>query len=163
NSAIDTGNDAVATIDNAITQINAISGSWQSVLQDTLRKLTSDAQSTVRNEIQTLLQNSIAAAQVGAMCTVDFVGHRVVTALEAIKNQLLVRPAPAATPLVCSSAPSAIEFAAWQQNRIPVVTLTGFDLTVPLRVTHVQTEGSAVVANVLAEVSPYQATINLGA
>lgn len=159
---VNTGNAAVAAIDGAIEQITAISGSWQSVLQDTIGKLTSDAQSTVRNEIQTLLQNSIAAVQVGAMCTVDFVGQRVVTALEAIKNKLLGKPAPPPSPLICSSAPSAIEFAAWQQNRVPVVTLTGFDLNVPLQVTHVQTTGRSVVSSALARVSPYQATINLG-
>jgi len=64
---------------------------------------------------------------------------------------------------VCSSAPLAVEFEAWQQSRVGVVTLTGYDLKVPLRVELVQTTGTAVVPNVVASVSPYQATLNLGA
>lgn len=162
NPPVNTANDAVAAVQDAIDKISAQSSSWQSVLQSTLQKLTSDAQSSVRVELQTLLDNSIAAVQVGVMCTTDFVGRRVVSALEAIKAELLGKTPPTPSPFVCSSAPLAVEFAAWQQNRVPIVTLTGFDLKVPLQVKLVQTTGTTVVPNVLAEVSPYQATINLG-
>lgn len=154
---------AVSTLDDAIQKITAVSGSWQTVLQNSLSKLTADAQSTVRNEVQTLLNNTIATVQVSAMCTVDFVGHRVVQSLQEIKAELLGKPAPSPQPVVCASSPVAVEFAAWQQNRVPVVTLTGYDLKVPLQVQLVQTTGATVVPNVLAEVSQYQATINLGA
>lgn len=154
---------AVATLDDAIQKITAASGSWQTVLQSSLSKLTADAQSTVRNEVQTLLNNTIATVQVSAMCTVDFVGHRVVQVLQEIKAELLGGSPPAPDPVVCSSSPIAVEFAAWQQNRVPVVTLTGYDLKAPLQVRLVQTTGSAVVPSVLASVSQYQATINLGA
>jgi hypothetical protein len=153
---------AVSTLDDAIQKITAASGSWQTVLQSSLSKLTADAQSTVRNEIQTLLNNTIATVQVSVMCTVDFVGHRVVQVLQEIKAELLGGPPPAPDPVVCSSSPIAVEFAAWQENRVPVVTLTGYDLKAPLQVKLVQTTGAAVVPNVLASVSPYQATINLG-
>jgi hypothetical protein len=154
---------AVLAIDSATEQITAASGSWQTVLQDTVKQLTADAQSTVRNEIQTLLDNSIAAVQVGVMCTTDFVGRRVLTVLQEIKAELLGRPAPTPVPFVCSSSPLAIEFDAWQQSRVPIVSLTGFDLKVPLQVSLVQTGGTTAVPNVLATVSPYQVTINLGA
>src|SRR5215468_9799142 len=86
---------AVSTLDDAIQKITAASGSWQSVLQSSLSKLTADAQSTVRNEVQTLLNNTIATVQVSAMCTVDFVGHRVIQALQEIKAELLGGPPPA--------------------------------------------------------------------
>jgi hypothetical protein len=160
---VDPLNSMVSAIDGAVAQITAASGSWQTVLQDTLKQLTADAQSTVRNEIQTLLSNSIAAVQVGVMCTTDFVGHRVVTVLQEIKAKLLGGSPPIAVPFVCSSSPLAVEFAAWQQSRVPVITLTGFDLKLPLTVHHVETTGTTVVPDVVAEVSPYQATINLGA
>jgi hypothetical protein len=160
---VNSTNAAVAAIDDATSKITAVSGSWQQVLQGTLTQLTGDAQSTVRNEIQTLLDNSIAAVQVGVQCTVDFVGRRVLQVLQEIKAELLGSTAPTPQPFVCSSAPTAVEFAAWQQNRVPTVTLTGFDLKVPLQVQLVQTTGTTTVPNVLAEISPYQASINLGA
>jgi hypothetical protein len=124
---VDPLNSLVSAIDGAVAQITAASGSWQTVLQDTLKQLTADAQSIVRNEIQTLLSNSIVAVQVGAMCTTDFVGHRVVTVLQEIKAKLLGGSPPIEVPFLCSSGPLAVEFAAWQQSRVPVITLTGFD------------------------------------
>jgi hypothetical protein len=163
NPVVDPLQNAVATLDDAISKISATSGSWQNVLQDTVGKLTSDAQSTVRNEVQTLLQNSVAAVQVGAMCTIDFIGHRVVQSLERIKASLLGQSPPPLSPFVCGSAPLAVEFDAWQQSRVPIVTLTGYDLKVPLGVRLVETTGTTDVPNVLASISTYQVTINLGA
>lgn len=160
---VDPINNAVATLDQAISRITAISDSWQTVLQDSLKQLTADAQSTVRIELQSLLDHATASAQVGAMCTADFVGRRVVSALEAIKAELLGRQAPTPSPFVCKSTPLAVEFEAWQQSRIPIVELTGFDLKTPLQVQLVQTTGTSMVPDVLANVSAYQATINLGA
>jgi hypothetical protein len=163
NPVVDPVKAAVSTLDDAIQKITAVSGSWQTVLQSSLTQLTADAQSTVRNEVQTLLNNTIATVQVSVMCTVDFLGHRVVQALQEIKAELLHSAPPAPDPVVCSSTPITVEFAAWQQNRVPQVTLTGYDLQAPMQVTLVQTTGSAVVPNVLAAASQYQATINLGA
>src|SRR5215468_2161147 len=94
---------AVSTLDDAIQKITAVSGSWQTVLQSSLTKLTADAQSTVRNEVQTLLNNTISTVQVSVMCTVDFLGHRVVQALQEIKAELLHTAPPPPDPVVCSS------------------------------------------------------------
>ena len=163
NPVVDPLNNAISTLDDAISKVTTVSGSWQTVLQDTVSKLTADAQSTVRNEVQTLLLNSVAAVQVGAMCTVDFIGHRVVQALQRIKAALLGQSPPPLAPFVCGSAPLAVEYEAWQQNRVPIITLTGFDLKVPLGVRLVETTQTKDVPNVLAEISTYQATINLGA
>src|SRR4051812_25168946 len=52
-------NNVADTIDKAIAQINAVSSSWQTVLKDTVGQITDGAQSTIRNEIQTLLDNSV--------------------------------------------------------------------------------------------------------
>ena len=54
----DVAGDTVATLDNAIDALDRNSASWQAVLQDTTAKLTSDAQSTVRNEVSDVLNLS---------------------------------------------------------------------------------------------------------
>jgi hypothetical protein len=159
---VNTAQSAIDQIDEAVAQLNNQSTSWQQVLQDLEGKLVGDAQSTIRTEVQTLLTNSIASVQVGAMCSVDFVGQRVKQALLALKAKLLGQTPPVPQPVICVASPLFVEFEAWQQRRIPVVTFTGFDLKAPLQVKLVETNRTVDATASLAGVSQYQATLNMG-
>src|SRR5215212_358221 len=47
------------TLDDAISTLDNASADWQRVLQDTVSKLTDDAQSTIRNEVTNVMNRGI--------------------------------------------------------------------------------------------------------
>ena len=85
----DIAGDTVATLDSAIDALDRNSSSWQTILQDTTNQLTTEAQSTVRNEISDLLNRSVAATGTELRCNADFIGARVRQALVRIRARLL--------------------------------------------------------------------------
>jgi hypothetical protein len=153
----------VALLDQATSDIGNNLSSWQTVLKDLESKLVGDAQSTVRNEVQTLLSSSIGVANAGLRCDIDFVGARVLQGLARIKARLLDQPPPPPRPATCEAAPSGVEFAAWQQGRVPKIDLFGYDLEAPLALFLVSSgDVSAEVSSSLSRISHYQVAINLG-
>jgi outer membrane murein-binding lipoprotein Lpp len=97
----DVAGDTVATLDNAIDALDRNSASWQAVLQDTTAKLTSDAQSTVRNEVSDVLNRSVAATGDELRCNVDFIGTRVRQALVRIRARLMHQASAAGSNRRC--------------------------------------------------------------
>ncbi len=155
--------DATLSIDNAVSQIQASSSSWQTALTQLEANLSKDAQTTLSNEVGTLIQGSIGVANAGIFCTVDFIGVRVIQALGRLKAELLGQAAPSdLSPATCEVAPAAIDFALYQENRIGTVNLYGYDLDAPMALKLVT---GAVTTDVTADItrpSHYQITINLG-
>ena len=105
----DTRTATVNALNDAIDSLNANSAAWQSVLQDTMNKLTDAAQATVRNEIANVASRSIAQAGVEFRCNADFVGDRVRQALVRIKAQFLGQSVPPVQPGFCQVVPIAVD------------------------------------------------------
>lgn len=156
-----TGN-TLATLDDAIDALDRNSASWQSVLQDTTSKLTSDAQSTVRNEVSDLLNRSVAATGGELRCNMDFVGARVRQALARIRARLMHQPVPAVEPALCQVTPAAVDMAL-DPGRRTKLEFFGYDFdTTPIKVTLHEGTRTRDVSSELDRLTHYHMTLNLG-
>jgi hypothetical protein len=155
---------ATDVLQDGIDKITGSLSSWQTVLQDIESKLVGDAQSTIRNEVSTLLQGSIAVANASVQCDVDFVGHRVVQALKRFQASLMHKPAPdVLEPSACTGVPSGVDYTAWQQGRVLKVDVYGYDFDAAgLTLVLVTGVSRTDVSSRLTKTSSYNLTVNLG-
>jgi hypothetical protein len=152
-------------LDDAIETLQRESSAWQGVLQNTMGKLTEDAQSTVRNEIANVLSRTVAQAGVQFRCDVDFVGRRVLQALVRIRAKVLGEQLPPVEPVLCDVVPLAVDRSLVPQ-RISQLEFYGydFDLTDTLRVVLLKTGGGeADVTGHLDRPTHYAMTLKFGA
>lgn len=159
----DLTNNTVAMIDDAIDEITHESESWQVTLQELEDKLTDEAQSTIRAEVQNLATRTIAAAGSEIRCNVDFLGTRVVQALQRIKAELLKKPIPERNPAICQVIPTAIDMNL-TPNRRNKVDISGYDFdNQPLKLYLISnTNEKTDVTYAINRVSHYHLVLNLG-
>jgi hypothetical protein len=162
-TAQDLTNNTVAMIDDAIDEITHESESWQATLQELSEKLTDEAQSTVRNEVENLANRTIAAAGSELRCNVDFLGARVIQALQRIKAELLKKPIPERNPAICQVVPSAIDMNL-TPNRRNKVDISGYDFdNQPIKLYLVTNDNQKVdVTYAINRLSHYHLVLNLG-
>jgi hypothetical protein len=151
-------------LDGGIARLDNNSAEWQSVLEDMQSKLTTDAQSTIRNEITQLIQRSVEAVSSNIKCIIDLVGTRVKENLLRIRAELLGVPAPAIEPFICTSIPSVVDMSlsAEQRNRVELYGFD-FDTTPAVQVALQNASGSVDVSQDLDRPTQYLMTLNLGA
>ena len=113
-------------LQDAIDSINQNSASWQQAILDAQAKLTNDAQSTIRNELNNVLQRGIAAAGSEFRCNTDFIAGRVKMELQRILAKLTGGSAPAVIAGTCNVVPLAID-KALVPDRLNNVTFYGYD------------------------------------
>ncbi|WP_375766861.1 hypothetical protein NR798_34965 [Archangium gephyra] len=128
----DTADTAVARtaaiLDEGLVGLQNNSADWQKVLRDTEAKLTSDTQSTIRNEVSNLLYRGIAATSAEVRCDADFVVSRMRLGLSRLKAELLGAPVPPLEPQLCSVIPLAVDRTLVAQGRLNHLALYGYDL-----------------------------------
>lgn len=117
---------AVNVLDDAIDALQNASADWQQVLQDAQRKLTEDAQSTIRNELANLASRSIAQAGVELRCDADFIRARVRQALQGLRAKLLGQAVPRVEPALCQVVPLGVD-RALVPDRLKQVEFYGYD------------------------------------
>jgi len=119
---------AADIIDSAIAQLTNQSDQWQTVLQGTIAKLTDETQKTIRNEVQNLLDRTVAVTISNFQCgIVDFLGNRVLEHLNAIKAQILHQTPPAITPHFCQPVPSTLDITLVRSGRPDHADFFGYD------------------------------------
>ena len=162
-TAQDLTNNTAALLDDAIDEISHQSESWQSTLQELSDKLTDEAQSTIRNEVQNLANRTIAAAGSEIRCNVDFLGARVVQALQRIKAELLKKPIPERNPAICQVIPSAIDMNL-TPNRRNKIDISGYDFdNQPLKLYLISNTNQKIdVTHAINRLSHYHLVLNLG-
>lgn len=159
----DVAGDTVASLNSAIDTLERNSSSWQSVLQDTTKQLTKDAQSTVRNEVSDLLNRSVAATGTELRCDADFIGARVRQALVRIRARLLNQPIPPVEPALCHVVPPAVDMAL-DPSRRNKLEFFGYDFdTTPIKVSLQDQSRTLDVSTSLDRPTHYHMTLNLGA
>ncbi len=162
NTTSDIAGDTVATLDDAIDALDRNSASWQAVLQDTTKKLTADAQSTIRNEISDLLNRSVAATGVEMRCDLDFIGTRVKQSLLRMRAHLLSEPEPPIEPALCHVVPAAIDMAL-DANRRNKIEIFGYDFdNTPIKVKLHDKSRTLDASKHLNRLTHYHMTLNLG-
>jgi hypothetical protein len=94
---------------DAIEMINSNSNAWQEAIKEAQTKLTSDTQSTIRNELNDVLQRGIAATGAEMRCNTDFIADRVKISLERILARIAGQELPRIIPGICDIVPLAID------------------------------------------------------
>jgi len=174
-SACEVLNETGADIQNAVVSTEVLvqdaidnmayeSQSWQSTLQQLSSQLTEDAQSTIRNEVNDLLQRGIAATGAELRCNADFIGDRARQGLERILAKLKGDTPPAINPAICTMTPLAVDMELVKANRLKKIEIYGYDLdqtswALKLKRTNGTTRDYSGALNLP---SHYHMTINLG-
>lgn len=151
-------------IKDSIDQLADESSSWQTTLQELASQLTDEAQSTIRNEINDLLQRSIAATGAELRCNTDFIGDRARQGLERILAKITGAEVAPPVPAICSVTPSSVDIELVQNNRLKTVEIYGYDLDQSDWRLQVQRSGgfSHSATDAISLPSHYKMTINLG-
>jgi hypothetical protein len=159
----DTKQQALNAVNDAIERLTNQSADWQDTLKDLQSKLTDDAQATIRNEVQNVIDRAIGAAGAEFRCNVDFIGTRVKQALLRIRAKLTGAEIDPREPVLCIVSPSSIDMSAPPASRNQV-KLFGYDFdAVPALTLALQDNNQSMDATThLTRQTHYQLTINLG-
>lgn len=165
--ANNTAKNAVATLDKGINALQSESTNWRGVLEETRDKLVDEAQSTLRHEINNLIQNGIAATGTEVRCNSDFFRRRMRQELILIRNKFAQKigvetlPEQALEPGLCQVVPSSIDLSL-PPDRRNTISLTGYDLdksSITVKILNGRQEAEATPA--LAQTTKYLLTLNL--
>jgi len=153
---------ALAVLDDAIDTLADASADWQVVLQDALDQLTEEAQSTIRHEVNDVLQRGIAAVSLNVRCDVDFLRHRVRQDLLRIRAAILGGEVPI-EPVFCDVVPAAIDLSL-PPDRRNLLEFFGYDFDAQpsVQVLLEQGGGTIDVSSHIDLPSHYHMTLNLG-
>lgn len=158
----DIATESLNTIDNAIDALDVNSAAWQSILQDTVSELSDDAQSTLRNEVQNILDRGVATVGTEFRCNADFLGNRAKQALQRVKAKLLDQPVPAIEPAICEVVPLAVD-RSLVPNRVNSVAIFGYDFdTSGITAGLINGSQKVNITGHLTKPTHYHMTINLG-
>jgi hypothetical protein len=118
---------ALDHLDQAIATLGQQSSGWQATLTNLEQQLTSDAQTTLANEVTQLAQKGIATGGTEIRCDADFIGTRMKQDLERIAARLRHRQVPPVQPALCQVVPTFVDM-----NHLPgQLEYYGYDLNAP--------------------------------
>jgi len=129
----------VAVLDNAIGDLATANADWQQILNDALKELPDEVQSTVGFEVSRALNRAISASGSEVKCIIDFLHDRAREDLIRIKAQFLDQAIPALTPVFCDV--ESVDMALVEDGRQSSIFFYGynFDVTNPVQVFLVET------------------------
>lgn len=155
---------AVNVLDDAIRRLDDSNANWQSILTETREKLTDEAQSTIRTEVDNVLQRGIAASGGEFRCDYDFIRNRVRQDLIRIRAGLTGETIPPVLPALCHVVPNNIDMSL-EANRRSLITFFGYDFDTNPRpkVFLLTADGSSLdITQYLSVTHHYEMTLNLG-
>ncbi len=155
-------NQAIAVLDDAINSLNNASADWQEIVNNAIKNLPAELQSTIGNEMTNLVNRGVAAAGVEAKCYTDFIAKRMQQGLQRIKAKLLGNELPPLEPQFCSVVPGAIDMAL-DPSRRNKLEFFGYDFD--HATVSVVLDNNGVEQNItqfLDQPTHYHMTLNLG-
>ena len=160
-------NKIIEVLDKAISTLERESSNWQKVLEETRDEIISETQSTIKNEINGIIQEGIASAGAEFRCNFDFARVRARYELIDLRNNLAsevgIQPLPSSRkPELCKVNPSSVNLSL-PPERLSELKIAGYDfdqggLQLVLRSGSQEEDVSAY----LAKPTHYQLTVNLG-
>jgi len=156
---------AVEEIDEAIFRLDAANADWQTIVTETRDKMTDNAQSTIKNEVNDVLMRGIAASGTEFKCEVDFLRLRVRQDLIRIRAKYTGEPIGPKVPDHCTIIPSSVDMARYPQD-LNQIEINGWDFSESQKasLTLVTSDGKNInVTDHLHVNSHYKMLINLGA
>ncbi len=158
----DISTEVIAALDRGISQLGLVSADWQDVLNEVIRDLPQEVQSTITNEVTNLLNRGIAASGAEVRCNVDFFRNRMKQGLQRIKAKFLETDLPPLEPQLCSVVPLAIDMSL-PANRRNKIEFYGYDFDMTdIQVVQVVGSREVNVSNKLDQPTHYHMTLNLG-
>jgi hypothetical protein len=156
--------DVNGALQNAINQLANQSASWQATLQNLENQLIAHGQSTLANQVQSVLNRAIAGASLELRCNVDFLASELAQALQDIKANFNHQPPPGQPPHFCNVDPSAVDLRLPPDSRPATLNIYGFNFTAPaITVAIVDTSGNRITppAGIFTVGTEFEATLNI--
>lgn len=149
-------------LSDAIDMIDRNSNAWQESIRKAQSKLTSDTQSTIRNELNDVLQRGIAATGAEFRCNTDFIADRVRASLQRILARITGQNVPPVIPGICNVVPLAIDRSLIPE-RLKRVEFYGYDFDVSnIRTKLLNGQSLSDVSRHLSRPTHYHMVLNLG-
>ncbi|MDR9403565.1 MAG: hypothetical protein RI580_09005, partial [Halothece sp. Uz-M2-17] len=126
-SAEKTVNTGVDTLNEAIRKLESNSNRWQEVLKDTQNTLITEGQSTLANEVSSVISRATSDVGMEAKCSVDFLRDRAREDLIRLRATI-TKETLDLTPVFCNPTPNAVDLNL-PPNRRPLVEIAGYNLT----------------------------------
>lgn len=163
----ETAKQAIATLDKAINSLQSESINWRQVLEETRDGLVDETQSTIKNEVNNLISNGIAATGGEIRCNADFIRNRMRQELIHLRNEVAQKvgvsllPESTLEPGVCQVTPASIDLALEPERRNEL-KLAGYDFDrTNITVILLNKDKEIDVTAKLAQPSKYLLTLNL--
>lgn len=118
---------ASLALDRAADNLGSDSTKWRDTIEQGMKQLPKDIQSTVRVEVDNAISRAVAATGAEFRCDIDFIGKRLKRQIQIIAAALINKPLPALVPEFCSVTPHLINFNLAEERRQSVV-FVGYDL-----------------------------------
>lgn len=153
---------AVNAIDEAISNLSFESEEWRTVLEGALDKIPDEIKEIIGNDMQNLINESIAVTGVELRCNVDFFRARLRQDLGNIKRKILKQTLIIGDAEICQTVPGVIDLNLSPNDRNSII-FTGYDLrNSEVRLFLLSGGIQKDYTSKLSKTSNYQLTANLG-
>jgi hypothetical protein len=127
---------ALNDVDSALALLADLSAKWQDTLKTLETNLARDAQTTLANEVDVVLQRGISASGAELRCDADFIRNRIVQQIQNVKAQLLKKQLTPIIPSICQVVPSVIDLRL-SADRRSAISFVGYDMDIsqPMKLT----------------------------
>ncbi len=117
--------DGVEELNDALLKLDQQSNNWQEVLVETRDTLIAEGNSTLANEVSSLIRQTTSDIGVETRCTTDFFRDRAREELLKLRSTI-TRETINLIPVVCQPNPSSIDFEKGKPN---IINITGYNLS----------------------------------
>jgi hypothetical protein len=150
--------------DNALASLGSQSDQWRATLQVLENDLIKQGQSTLANEVQTVLNRGIATASTEFRCDVKFLTTQLSQALRGILASYRKETPPPQIPHFCNIDPDSIDLRLTPDRRPATLNIYGFNLTATNVVAAVvNLDGSRIIPKpgIFNVATEFKATFNI--
>jgi len=116
------------TFNTAIAQLGSESTGWRGTLQQLEQDLIQQGQSTLANQVQSVINRGIAAAGLEVKCSVAFLKAQLKEEIQGIVAAYQHKPVPPVVPHFCSYDPPSVDLRITGSAR-PLLNVYGFNLS----------------------------------
>ncbi len=117
---------AVNQIDRGISAIKEESSDWQRIVLETLDDLPKEVSSTITEDVNFLLTNTVAVTGIELKCNADFLASRAITSLIVLQAKILNKKMNYPGPAFCLVNPSIIDLNS-DQEKWDKIIVSGYD------------------------------------
>jgi len=152
------------SFDSAIASLSSQSTQWSQTLRALEADMVTQGQSTLANQVQSLINRSVSAVGMEAKCGADFLAARLSEELQVILAHFKGQDAPPPMPHFCSVDPYAVDLRLSPSERPATLNVYGYNLqpsNIDVAVVDVNGSRAKPPAGIFNFSSEYIATFNI--